>query len=246
MHIISLQQSELNQRLSARCLSAGFAYLSLAPFSIRPIQWCQAGILHQLQHADVWIFLSPNAVQAFAAQWPAPWPLKCLMAIGQGTYKALRQQCDSPILVPSQASSEGLLALEALQHVEQLSILLIKGRDGRMTLHEQLTARGAQVRDLWCYERLAQQMDVAPLIKIWQNKVRTMILATSSEALTLANQQLTPALGSWFRQQPVLVTSQRLYQQAQALEFYHIHLMTDPLSDTALFDAILAIFKETP
>lgn len=246
MHIISLQQSEINQRLSTRCLNAGFAYLSLAPFSIHPIQWCQADILHQLQHADYWIFLSPNAVQAFAAQWPAPWPLKCMIAIGQGTYKALRQQCDNPILVPSQASSEGLLTLEALQHVDQQSILLIKGRDGRMTLKEQLTARGAQVQDLWCYERVPQQMDIAPLIKIWQNETRTMILATSSEALTLASQPLTSALGSWFRQQPLLVTSQRLYQQAQALGFCQIHRMTDPLSDTALFDAILAIFKETP
>lgn len=244
MHIISLQQSGLNQRLSARCLSAGLAYLSLSPFVISPLAWNQPERLDLLQRAHWWIFLSPNAVHHFASQWPGAWPAdKRVIAIGQGTHVALQHCTNIPVLVPNLASSEGILALDALQHIDLQSIVLIKGRDGRLTLMEQLTLRGAQVQDLCCYERLTQHMDIAPLIKIWQNRQRSMILATSSEALTLTTQQLPLAQASWFRQQPLLLTSQRLYQQAQALGFNRIHV-AGQLSDSALFDAILAIFKE--
>lgn len=213
----------------------------LDPFAIEPVAWRQQR--DYVEQADWWFFLSPNAVTHFAVQWLEAWPLKSLIALGQGTFNALRQHCSHPILLPKQATSEGVLALDELQHIQQQSIALIKGRNGRTTLMEQLTARGAQVRNICCYQRVPQHMDIAPLIKIWQNRQRITTLATSSEALTLFAQQLTSPLGSWVRQQPLLLTSQRLYQQAQALGFCQIYLASR-LSDQALFDAILAIFKE--
>lgn len=239
-HLISLQQSGLNQRVHHWCQHLGLSPLSLSPFIIQFQPW-----RHQFPGIETWlnqqqylIFLSPNAVHAFAADWPQPWPKHPnLIAIGEGTRTALRQHTDQSVITPAVATSEGLLALACLQDIAGQRITLVKGHGGRTLLNEQLSAQHAKLTLLCCYERMAQRIDIAPLLKIWQNKQQALILATSSEALTEVMSQLTPPLLPWLLQQSVLVTSTRLKQQAQILGFSSIRIAAG-IKDSDLFNAI--------
>ena len=207
--IISVQQSEFNQALSARCQALGLHYLTLSPFSIDYLEWQHTLPDAWLEEQDGFIFLSPNAVKGFAAVWPHPWPNN-LIAIGAGTQAELAKHTTAPILTPLIASSEGLLSMEALQNVHGKRLCIIKGVGGRAFLSEQLRARGADILAINSYQRIKQSINIAPLLKIWQNSEHPLLLATSFSALSMVCQQLTPSLLSWFLQIPLLVTSERL------------------------------------
>lgn len=224
-HIISLQQSELNDRLATRCYDLGYAYVTLTPFSIHFHPWQETLTAATISAQDWLIFLSPNAVKGFADGWRGEWP-SALIAIGHGTQKAIGHYTSNPVLIPSVSSSEGLLTLPVLQTLNQQHIMLVKGVGGRSLLTSALTARGATVRSLLCYERQRQSINIAPLLKIWQNGEQAVLLATSFAALELSIEQLPAGLMTWFLQQPLIVTSQRLVALASKQGFSQPALST--------------------
>lgn len=237
-HVVSLQNSDLNQDLERRCQEQGYDYLTLTPFVIRFLAWYHSEYDHWIAQQRYGIFLSPNAVTGFASAWPHPWPKNTQwIAIGSGTQAALQLHTTASILTPSHASSEAVLALPELQQVMDQTCLVVKGLGGRLFLTQQLQQRGAQVQILDCYERVPQHIDIASLAKIWQNGAQAIVVATSGAALHELIQQVTPPLLAWLTQQPLVVSSERLSHYAQALGFSHRY-QAERLSASALFNAI--------
>ena len=172
-------------------------------------------ILENIQYA---IFTSPNAVEYFFSEISSStWPSRInLLALGQGTAKALMQHGLSTKKVPKQADSEHLLMLDVLQNIKHQEILLIKGENGRTLIKTTLVARGAHINTLEVYRRAQSNLDKKHIKTLWHENAVDIILITSETALAylfaLFGEQARP----WLCRKPYLVISERLRESAQA------------------------------
>lgn len=111
------------------------------------------------QQAEFAIFPSVNAVQQLFAQYPATeWPqTMSVFAVGPSTAACLAEYIHQPIQLPEVYSSDGLLALDALQQVAGRQGLLVQGEAGHPGLYQTLSARGANLAHWIVYRRVAAQ-----------------------------------------------------------------------------------------
>jgi len=126
--------------------------LELLPVS-KPLTWTLA---------DIWVFVSANAVQFFKQQLvPASnksfvdhQPL--LVAVGEATWRALADQSwPGKKVMPAHFDSEGILALPVFNQAMGKRIAIVRGEVGRDWLGEQLMSKGAEVTYYAVYRRLA-------------------------------------------------------------------------------------------
>ena len=202
----------------------------------------------QLSQFDFAIFVSSNAVdQAFhrlhQLNVDFPKSIACI-AVGPSTSAALSARGLTAITPPSRFDSEGLLALEELQHLSNKKVLLVRGVGGRELIASTLRARGAKVVLAECYQREQPQPHCAELDTLWQNQGISAVLITSSEAmrhlLDLAQDR------PWLSQTKLIVNHARVQEQI------HLHYQGPNLSvvvaeatdDQAMFKALLQQFHQ--
>jgi len=102
--------------------------------------------------AELIVFTSPAAVRYAAALLPLQ-TAATVLAVGQGTARALRRHGIAAPLAPRRQDSEGLLEHPALHALRGRRVALIGASGGRGVLREQLAARGAQLHELHVYRR---------------------------------------------------------------------------------------------
>lgn len=172
------------QSLSSAINNAGGIALPFPLLDISPVE--DARLLHQqltqLQHYDLAIFISPNAVRyglAAIAAARATLP-KQVATIGTGSARALREVGIASVIAPTERSdSEGLLALPELADMRGKHVIILRGDGGRELLADTLKARGAKVAYATCYQRSKTSKNMDELLRL-QPEVLTV---TSSEAL---------------------------------------------------------------
>lgn len=196
-----------NGALQSALQSAG-ADVTVAPLlAIVPLesldataqQRCRQRIL-DLDHYSIVIFISVNAVEQgcelIDTYWPQ-WPMGLeLFAIGEATARALQAR-GLPVSEAGEGAmnSEALLALAALQHIDQQRILIVRGLGGRETLAETLRQRGARVDYAECYGRAATAISGGELAALLiQHQINTVVLNSGETlarfvALTTAQQR---------------------------------------------------------
>jgi uroporphyrinogen-III synthase len=135
--------------------SQGAHTLRLPAVEIEP---CDAGQsrarIGALEAFDFVVFTSANAVRFGSALLPHV-GFPALAAIGPATARALGDRGYEVTLTPPHGfTSEALLADPRFQHFDAQRILLIKGADGRPTLEQELTRRGAEVCAIDVYRRV--------------------------------------------------------------------------------------------
>lgn len=167
------------------------------------------------------IFGSPAAVR-FAARLL---PLRShaeVYAVGQGTARLLRRHGLSALTPGAQQDSEGVLALPALQTLSGCRVALIGAAGGRGLLREQLTARGAAVREVQVYRRVPPRLDRRHLAALAALPVDACVLWSSVEALQQL-QRLLPAV-AWasLARATAVVSSERLAQAVDAAGFARV------------------------
>jgi len=173
--------------------------------------------LGDLAIIDWAIFISTNAVQ-FCFEKIKVWPESIrVAAVGQATANALRQQGVRVDEVPLFASSEDLLNLEAMQHVHDKTILLVKGENGRELLADTLTQRGAIMRPLEVYRRVLPVVSPAYIESLWHDDAVDVIVFTSEEAMHHLFQLFGQKASDWLRSKPCYVQSKRLAKAAADL-----------------------------
>lgn len=121
-------------------------------------------LLLNLDHYQHLIFVSTNAVDCGMALIDSLWPqypigVQC-HAVGAATAAALRQWPWPAAALTSlnhaehgTMNSEALLALPALQHIDQQKALIVRGCGGREHIAQTLRQRGATVDYAECYRR---------------------------------------------------------------------------------------------
>lgn len=186
------------------------------------------------------IFVSRNAVRfgmpAIDRYWPQL-PLNlAIYSVGQATAAELANWDIQPV-VPDTQTSEGLLALPALDAVAGQRFLIVRGVGGRAMLGETLATRGALVDYLEVYERLQSSPDeaVRDSIRMLEN---TIVVAYSGETLAAFDGMLgnDPAARARF---VLVVPSKRIEAMAAAAGFDSV-VVAKSAEDAAMFEATLS------
>lgn len=196
-----------------------FPLLEITPLADqRPLRAAVA----RLHEFDLAIFISPNAarygMEAILAAGKLPASLR-LASVGPGSAKVLRELGVTAVLAPPQRfDSEALLELPELQAVKGWRVAIFRGESGRELLGDTLTAHGASVEYVACYQRSKPQQDVSTLLAVAPDA----ITASSSEALGYLGEMLGEAGKEWFASIPLFVPHARIAESAKKLGWHHV------------------------
>ena len=175
------------------------------------------------------IFTSPAAV-AFAAALSPLLTSSIVFAVGQGTARALQRHGISAPLVPARQDSEGLLDHPALRELAGQRVALIGAPGGRGLLGEQLVTRGAQLREVHVYRRVAPRLDRRHVDALLQLPSSALVLLSSAEALNHLCRLLPPPALARFLATTAVVSSERLAAAASAAGFARVSRAASALS----------------
>ncbi|MCL1035542.1 uroporphyrinogen-III synthase [Shewanella submarina] len=174
--------------------------------------------------ADIIIFVSTNAVnfgtQALDQSWPAHIQY---FAVGKATWESFAAAGISGVrAADDNQQTEGLLELDALQHVDGKKVVIVRGNGGRELLAQTLTSRGATVEFWEVYRRTCPDYDAAKVCREWQEFGIDTIVITSPDMLenliTLVPKELFP----WLSACHIIVPSSRAEAQAIARGLTHV------------------------
>ncbi len=202
--------------------------------------WSFAAILNHLDQYQLAIFISPNAVnfglELIHAHGGLPLEMR-IATVGQSSAKRFQELSGLEVdyCPESDFSSEGLLALPALQQVRGQRILIIRGQSGREMLADSLHQRGAEVHYLPVYQRRPAECDADRLAEAIKQKKIDIISLTSGEAIEHLFVLMEPAL---LQVMPFIVVNQRLAQQLQAQGVSGPILVSDEASDAGILNTL--------
>ncbi|MCX2977874.1 uroporphyrinogen-III synthase [Candidatus Marimicrobium litorale] len=198
----------------------------------------QRGFLQRLDEYQHVIFVSTNAVRFGMEQVEMYWPqlptgMRCY-AVGEATARCLAGFGIEALTPDREMSSEGLLAMPALQAVDGQRVLIIKGEGGRDTLRSELTSRGSRVDELACYRRGPPEVSGEVLLRQLSDWDIDIILVSSGEGLSNLRLLLTRAETTKLT---VIVPSQRVARMALEAGCREV-LVADNASDAAMLRAL--------
>ena len=168
-----------------------------------------------------------------------------VFAVGQTTALALQRWLGKDVQVPEDQRSEGLLQLPQLQQLTGKHIVVVRGNAGRELIKQGLTQRGAAVRYVQSYKRIALPLDGELLCQQWQLAGIRCIVATSNEILQQLFTLVPKAHHSWLTQRDYILVSPRMQDSALALGIAQQHIvLADNANDWALLSAISQLKRE--
>ncbi|MEO8012062.1 MAG: uroporphyrinogen-III synthase [Dokdonella sp.] len=182
--------------------------------------------------ADAWIFTSPAGVRfAFALQPDLrPHAHARVFAVGSGTARALALHAIDAQAPAAQQDSEGLLALDALAAPAGQKIVIVDAPGGRNLIANGLRARGAEVERIPVYRRGPPPVNARHLRALEAATLPWITLVSSGEALGHLVATVTGKMAERWRAQPMIVSSNRLAEQARAAGFNDIHCARSALT----------------
>lgn len=199
--------------------------------------------LHSLNRFHIAIFTSANAVECSIPcienqkAWPSHWRVA---AIGAATAAKLRSLQHSVDIVPDKHfNSEALLAHSALQNVQGLHILIIRGLGGRELLADKLRGRGAQIEYLEVYRRSKPTTPKNELINALKKRQLSFITANSPETLQNLIDLLDPIWQKPLLNTPIIVVSQKMVAQAISLGFNARVFLSANASDQSIMETLI-------
>lgn len=205
----------------------------------------QRRLLQRLDEYQHVIFVSTNAVRFGVAQIESFWPQLPVglnwYAVGAATARVLAERGIEAATPERHMTSEGLLALPALQSVDDQRVLIVKGEGGRGMLRSELVARGSRVDELACYRRGRPEVSRDVLLRRLQDWGIDIILVSSGEGLTNLLLLLTRAETTKLN---VVVPSQRVARIAREAGCAQV-LVANNASDAAMLQALRAWLHRT-
>lgn len=191
---------------------------------------------------DLIIFTSANAVR-FGAPLLGQRQDLTLAAIGPATARALNHAGYRVTVQPSAGfDSEQLLNHARLANLSGRRVVLIKGRDGRKLLEQELARRGAAVLIADVYERLPVAVNdsmLTGLLASFHSAAIQVITATSLEIATRLLDMATPALRSEFERAHWLLPGERVAAGVRARGLSAPVLQADSADDQDLLAALV-------
>jgi uroporphyrinogen-III synthase len=175
------------------------------------------------QRDDVLIFTSPAAVRYALALAPLAKTHGTVIAVGQGTARALQRHGIAAHVPASRQDSEGVLGLPPLQQPEGKHVALIGAPGGRGLMQQQLAERGALLREAQVYRRAASRLTRRHQEAVRQLPAMACVLLSSAEALQNLQDQLSASAWAQLCRATAVVSSERIAEAARAAGFLRIH-----------------------
>ena len=212
----------------------------IEPEDYRPL----SHMADQLNHIDLAIFISPNAViramRLIQSHGKLPSNLQ-LACVGRGSARELQELGYTEVIAPQdQASSEALLALPAMQPVAGKKIVIFRGDGGRETLGDTLRARGASVEYVECYRRVRPEVDATSLIHDWRQGGVDIVSITSTQGLENLSAMLGDSGRPCLLKSPIVVLSERTARVCRELGVTTDPMVAADASDLAILQTIQA------
>ncbi|GMM86852.1 uroporphyrinogen-III C-methyltransferase [Pseudoalteromonas sp. MTN2-4] len=233
------------EQLKAQLEQHQIAYLHTPVLSLTSIT-LDAQQLAPLDNADVIIFISQDAVQSLAEQYPTLPAHAKLFAVGEQTAQAIETHFSRKADFPEQQDSEGLLALKALQDLDAKQCVLVKGKGGRTLIATTCKSRGAILNQCVVYERAALEETADSWLDHWREQQITAIVLSSNAAIDAVFNTQSEQHLDWLKQRDFYLVSQRscdyLQQEYQIAET-QIYL-ADGASDDVVFSCIKSSQKQ--
>lgn len=223
---------------------SGISYLYQPLLTTQQVQLKPKDI-QLLQQADILIFVSSSSVNALQNQIPPEQIPQPLFAIGKATASRLREWLQRDVVVPDDQRSEGLLKLPQLQDIAGKLVVIIRGNGGRELINTTLQARGATVRYVQSYHRIALPLDGEMMCRQWQQQPVRCIVATSNETLEMLFRLIPQEQHVWLKDCCWILVSPRAQETAShfGIEKQRIILASNA-NDAALLAAVSRFKKE--
>ncbi len=239
LHVLITRPEKAGRALAQKCQAQGIAALQQPLFSYQENIQAPA-LIAQVRATTpaVVIFVSVAAVEFAQKHLPiCKWQASQVFAVGTATQHAL-QRYGVTATCPDIHTSEGLLALNDLQNINQQNIVIVRGNGGRELIAEQLTKRGAQVTYLEVYLRVWQTFpdDIG---QTWQQKNINAIVITSNALLESIVNLVELCDNYWQNTCLWIVASERIAEKARALGLQKV-INAQGASD----EAIMAVIKQ--
>lgn len=227
--------------------TGGGKVIHLPAIEILPLEQVTvlADVTASLERFDLAVFVSVNAVKhgldyiLQQRDWPAGVQLA---TVGPSSRAAVELQGLTVDLVPEhEYSSEGLLALAALQSLQGRQVVIFRGNGGRETLHDTLKARGATVEYVEVYRRVCPQVS-DELLRLLKQDALDVITATSNETLQNLFDMAGPEGQPLLRNIPLVLASNRQAELAASLGFMQGAVIAGHASDEAMAEGIKQLF----
>jgi uroporphyrinogen-III synthase len=202
--------------------------------------------LRAARAADIVIFISPAAVRFAWNLLPGLRFVRstCVLAPGVGSTRALRRHGVAALAPPpDRQDSEGLLDLPCLSRVRRRHVVLVGAAGGRDLLSRELRARGARVRLIEVYQRIAPHLNRRHFAQLERATGPLIGLFSSAEALINLHARLPPALFAHLAANDCVVSSARVAEVAHTLGFAHVHVATSALPAALLAAACAALAR---
>jgi uroporphyrinogen-III synthase len=192
--------------------------------------------------ADWLIFISPNAVDhvmpiVLEKQWLKDFTGR-FATVGIGTRDSLSVYGVNSILFPTHGVGAAAL-LETLRNedMKNKKVVIFRGDSDNPILEDGLTARGANIFPINCYQRRRSKDDPTPLVHALAHGHVDVIVTTSGDGLQSLVDILPTDLRATACKLPVVVVSKRVQDLATTLGFSKT-LLADDASDEAIASAI--------
>jgi uroporphyrinogen-III synthase len=219
--ILSLRPSGEHAPLRRAAARHGARVLALSPLALRPLAGNDA--LERALAADRIVFSSPAAVRFAGTQHAlTPSPERVVLAVGAGTAAALASRGITAVHPRQQMTSEGLLALPEMQHLESHSVGLITAPGGRGVLAQSLRRRARQLHVAEVYQRVARTIRRDAWANLEKITAPLALMVSSSEALNAMLQQCPTSARTTLDAAMVVAASERLGEEARLAGFKHI------------------------
>lgn len=246
LRVLVTRPEHQSSKLSSALQIIGAEVILFPTLKIIPLQ--DKKIIHEIgkniNEYDVLIFISANSVFNAIPQWDVSLIKSTVVAMGSATKQALEEGGINTSVMPhSPYTSESLLNMSVLQHIEGKKILLVAGEGGRPLLENELKQRGALVRRLVVYKRECPASNPALLQNFWADDVCRVIVCTSGESVENLV-ELTPlALHPQLKNTALLVVSPRIKELATSLNKFTTIMVADNASDEAILAKIRAWYN---
>ncbi|MCL7715784.1 uroporphyrinogen-III synthase [Stenotrophomonas mori] len=243
-YLISLRPSGAHDPLRRAGARFGARTVAVSPWRLQPRG--EAATREQLEQAlssDRVVFTSPAAADAAGRLLPlAQHATGTLVAVGEGTARALRRQGVDSVHAPARMDSEGLLALPAMADLRGRRVALITAPGGRGMIAAQVQARGARLVRVDVYERVPLVVPARTWQRLAALEAPAVLAVSSGEALLRVLEQLPDTLRARWQRQPLVAASARLAELAGAQGFIATRVAAGPLPGQLAAAAHAALF----
>jgi uroporphyrinogen-III synthase len=199
-------------------------------------------LVERLDKFQLAIFVSANAVHHGlpVILTRRAWPTGLAIAtVGPTSGQAVAQYGLTLTYVPvHEYSSEGLLALEALQDMRGRRVIIFRGNGGRSKLYDTLTARGASVEYAEVYRRRCPETDPQAMLDLLQPGRLDVITVASNETLENLVTMAGPAGLPLLLEKRLIVPGQRQVAFARELGFRQAPIVAENAGDEAFVAAL--------